>query len=788
MAITKVKKEINNRFVVHWIADYYLTEQPSKRLVLQKNDEIQISLAIDIAPPRVFRVLSPTRNSYQRIRGFRASENVSIEINGTTAGIRYNGREFVKQVELTEGLNVFQIRSLVGSQKSEPVTVYITRDTQVPTSYILIDGRTIPSGLITNQSVAISFYSSKEGPIYYAVDGTNGVFHSQFEVEDEGQYQIQWHAEDNLGNAESLRSFDFIIDKTPPDIPVIDLDNLPEKTNQTEILVSGTSNGEFVRLNNIESAVVNGNWEVAVSLSEGINILEAVALDLAGNVSSPANASVFLDTIPPPKPGLLTDIQKTNITDMLLLGSQTHEAVQILVNSEQAILQSPIRWRFPVTLEEGQNHFEVVAIDDVGNVSEPLIFDIELDTIPPDAPIIDPVISPTNNPIVTLTGTATTDIVRIGHTDIPVNNGIWMFIVELPGEALNEIKVIAIDDVGNKSEPAIASIFLDREAPPPPAIDALPLYTNISPITMTGTKSIDTQEILTDSLSVTYPSSTTWAAVVNLVEGVNEFEVRAADELGNTSGPSFTRTVYFPDPPEFTVDTYDPISTRTSVIITGTRDIGTRIDLLDPTKGFVQYPDTISSGSLWKATLYLELGPNSFDLRAKDKAGNFSLPQTIQVERVAPVSAKNFFISSVFAFGNPVEDLPILLSEDIHSILLFGEKSPDTNVTASSGSAFLPDGVAGTTWQCLLPMSKLRASPLELKMISPQSELEIVITDLVRAKSLFIGTISVKIGGNVEVELKQSSQIVMTDYQYNNTPSPVKGILLKDILRIESRI
>ena len=149
---------------------------------------------------------------------------------------------------------------------------------------------------------------------------------------------------------------------------------------------------------------------------------------------------------------------------------------------------------------------------------------------------------------------------------------------------------------------------IDLTPPPTPTVDPVSSPTNITSLTLTGTKSADTAEILiNDSSSASsYPTATTWTAAITLTKGVNTLKIKARDAAGNDSGevvlsvtvqdltitdPATDITVIFPvgsitTTPTITATTYDhpellghypPARQLISTVISLESNIGTLI-------------------------------------------------------------------------------------------------------------------------------------------------------------------------------------------------------------------
>jgi hypothetical protein len=95
------------------------------------------------------------------------------------------------------------------------------------------------------------------------------------------------------------------LDKTPPPAP--DIAHLPEYTNDSQLIVHGSSepNATIIIYKSIENvaegtADTDGKFDISITLIEGVNVISAVAIDTSGNPSSKSPAqNVILDTVQP---------------------------------------------------------------------------------------------------------------------------------------------------------------------------------------------------------------------------------------------------------------------------------------------------------------------------------------------------------------------------------------------------------------------------------------------------------------------------------------------------------
>lgn len=133
------------------------------------------------------------------------------------------------------------------------------------------------------------------------------------------------------------------------------------------------------------------------SLMDGNHLLEARALDLAGNLSTPS-PSLLVDLTRPFRPTLYDLHLPINTPTPTLRGHaepgstvRLYNEAGLLIGTKRADFEG--EFRIPVdptrTLIEGRNVLHVTATDDMGNVSdESNDIHVELDTTQPDPPII----------------------------------------------------------------------------------------------------------------------------------------------------------------------------------------------------------------------------------------------------------------------------------------------------------------------------------------------------------------------------------------------------------------
>jgi flagellar hook assembly protein FlgD len=187
----------------------------------------------------------------------------------------------------------------------------------------------------------------------------------------DGTYFVRVVAQATIRSSASTVQVD--VDTEPP---IIRLANLPGDTQvggeTSELLIEGvTDPGATVWLNDwFQSLQVsdNGSFSVLYTLQEGVNQIELVAVDDAGNQASIVR-EVTLLTEPP-------DVVVLNPPDglwinerMLSVQGTVPPGIGVQVNQTQAKVDEEGRFNVDIVLDEGENIVRIEAMDAVGNAS-----------------------------------------------------------------------------------------------------------------------------------------------------------------------------------------------------------------------------------------------------------------------------------------------------------------------------------------------------------------------------------------------------------------------------------
>ena len=179
----------------------------------------------------------------------------------------------------------------------------------------------------------------------------------------------------NLGKSDKPIS---INDTTPPAPPRISTP--PEYTNQKTIEIIGESEPGatvFLTFNSQSKEIVadkNGKFSVKYNLNQGENTFFVYARDQANNESQKTKTYVinFDDTAPEitietPKDGAEYFGSKQS---QLTIKGQTEIGASLTINDRLVTLNDNGSFSFTATLSEGENLFNLKALDRAGNESE----------------------------------------------------------------------------------------------------------------------------------------------------------------------------------------------------------------------------------------------------------------------------------------------------------------------------------------------------------------------------------------------------------------------------------
>ena len=310
-------------------------------------------------------------------------------------------------------------------------------------------------------------------------------------------YQVSLTAVDLAGNAQNY-SFSFTLDKQAPAEPtitggtvtsgVIQVRPAQNNFNSTTVTVSGMrDDNTSVWINNQQKVNLDsGNWSVDMNLTQGNNSLEIWVTDAAGNRSPSVWVDIQVDSIPP-SIGAVTPTNNSFVNlapATIVIQYQEADSGLNLENSTHTIQTgnqvevtgtwadsggSQLVFTPSAAFTESDYTLELQLVDGLGNQGAAAQYHFTVDTTPPPAPEIHPVISPTHNPTQVVAGTkeAYAAILINGQPAVDQTaSTAWQHTLNLISGS-NRFSVVARDRAGNQSPEVNLDILFD-DIPPPP--------------------------------------------------------------------------------------------------------------------------------------------------------------------------------------------------------------------------------------------------------------------------------------------------------------------------------
>ena len=354
-----------------------------------------------------------------------------------------------------------------------------------------------------------------------------------------------------------------------------------------------------------------------------------------GNYSEYGSHVIVIDTIAPniPIPNSNTPTNEINPTWSWEANEDVLE-YEVVLNSVSQGTQ--IENSFTATnLSEGNNTLQVRAKDAIGNWSAYGTHVVTIDITAPNIPNPSTQ-TPTNNSSPTWTWNANSDVVEyeieLNGNAYPNQSSASFTANHLPNGS-HEIKVKAIDSVGNKSVAGTHIVFVNT-TPPSTPIPSASTPTNNSSITWTWSQdnSVELYEVTLNNVLIGTQTSNNYLAN-NLSEGQHEIKVRAKDNVGNYSEyGSHIVEIDLTSPNTPTPNSFTPTN-NISPTWTWSED--------DDVVEYEIIFDNISLGTQTdnSYTAYsLTEGSHTIKVRAKDSVGNLSAygVHTIQIDTTPP--------------------------------------------------------------------------------------------------------------------------------------------------------
>ncbi|MGC8764723.1 MAG: OmpL47-type beta-barrel domain-containing protein, partial [Brevinematia bacterium] len=240
--------------------------------------------------------------------------------------------------------------------------------------------------------------------VYVMVDDAEfGVYENPIGFIEEGKHLIAYKVEDNVGNMSGVKFYEFILDKTAPETILIS-DRKPVKIGDILYVGKNYNFGIFANdalsgVKSIEYSVDDGekvNYEGPFAPVEqgGLHKIVYSASDNVGNVSMEKAYLYYLDVNAPvvefivnPEP-FDKDGEKfiSDKTPVIIRAKDEETGVSRIVYSIDDGEEKD--YQYPIRLSAGKHTIKAKAYDLLGNESEEVTFEVNVDAAIPEAELI----------------------------------------------------------------------------------------------------------------------------------------------------------------------------------------------------------------------------------------------------------------------------------------------------------------------------------------------------------------------------------------------------------------
>ena len=529
----------------------------------------------------------------------------------------------------------------------------------------------------------------------------------------DGSYILQAQADDGAGHfSPPSPSRSLIVDTTPPAAP--SFDPIPSPTNQSLIFFSGRGEaGATLSVTEAGSVLcqtvvaASGSWSCAASLPDGSHTVSATQTDAAGNQSAAASISFVIDTHVPPAPTLDAPVSPTSDPHVTLTGTGEAGDHLFVLDSFQHLICSALvgsdgKWSCtPAPFADGDYLLSAFQATAAGNRS-PASTQRLLSVRTLLAPLFDPPLSPTRNPLPLFSGSAQAGVnvsVLLGETPLCTavadGSGKWSCTPSSPlVDGMYLLVAQVTDGNGHSSGPSAArSLIVDTTPPAPPVFDPIPSPTNQSHPIFSGRGEAGASLSVTEAgallCQTTVAASALWSCSAALPDGTHTVSATQTDAAGNMSDPSsisFVIDTHLPDAP--TLDAPISPTSNPNVTLTGTGEAGDALTVLDSLQRLICSTHVGSDGK-WSCT------PPPF----ADGDYLLSAFQTSAVgNRSGPSAARLLSVRTLLA---PLFDAPVSPTRN-PTPTFTGTAQAAASVSVLIGEAPLCSGVADASghWHC----------------------------------------------------------------------------------------
>lgn len=248
-----------------------------------------------------------------------------------------------------------------------------------------------PNGDLTQDATNFSYTLNEDADVSIVVyDANNNPVQqlSRNDFQTRGQHIVIWDGQDELGQVvadgqyrlevtargtmrAASQSVNILVDTTPPTLRLANLDD-QNRVREANLTIDGLTDPDAVVHIPGDPTLIpvnaDGQFSIKRQLSEGVNTVELVAVDPAGNVNSLRRETILVT-----KPPEVTITQPENDTwtneNLITVVGVVPSGAKLKVNGQEATVAEDGTFQREIILQDGDNILRVEAIDDVGNAA-----------------------------------------------------------------------------------------------------------------------------------------------------------------------------------------------------------------------------------------------------------------------------------------------------------------------------------------------------------------------------------------------------------------------------------
>jgi large repetitive protein len=586
---------------------------------------------VDQSAPEIEWLETPPELSRENIASFKFQANEVASSQCSLDGGSFSQcEESVRLSSLSDGAHNFSVIAIDSAgNRSQKKTFLWTIDTSAPELTLL--GVSPQQNVTNSQDISVSFGASEQALFRCSLDGGDEVScSSPFEASGllEGSHSLVMRGIDIAGNESASLRYDWAIDLSGPSLSLrlVSPGSLPTNQRDAEIsLITDDADASFLcSLNGLSIGCANPL--VLSNLSEGLQRVEVVQIDAAGNQSHPVSLEWMID-LSAPTVSILSVVPSAAITSSNFLELSFDVSESALVSCEvdqggEKPCSSPLQLN---ELADGLHSVILRAQDAAGNDSQVVSYSWQvLNRVAAHLDSVTPAVSPTRERNISFQFSSSTGWgFRCSLDDSSFSNCQSPMSYNNLADGPHRFEVRAVDSQGLMSEGDSYDWQIDASAPQAQLVSVEPS----SNITASRQISIGFQANELGSFLCSLDGSALSAcsspfSASGLSDGAHSFSVKAVDLVGNEGA-----IVSY----QWTVDTLAPVVTITGVnpshSPTANQNLTIQFSANEVSSFSCSVDGNVAIPCVSPYTVNnMALGSHSINIFARDAAGNLSAP------------------------------------------------------------------------------------------------------------------------------------------------------------------